>query len=108
MALAELLDALRRQGALNRADELERARGEAERIREASHRLIEVRTREHRARVEAEAGEDARRTLARAEGEAREAILSARRHLLRRVEEAVRARLSHADGDPTYVASLPS
>ena len=107
MALPDLLDALRKQAAERRAEELARADAEAVRIRAASRTAAERRRIEYVGHTRREEEEAARRAVSRAEKEARASVLAARERLLDRVAEALEARADAAVRDPDYLAILP-
>lgn len=106
MALHELLEALREEAAVQRAEILARAADEALRIRSAAASETTRRRNEFMARVtsEAEAGE--RRTMSRKRAGAVEDVLVARSRVLERLRAAVEARIALAEQDGGYNASL--
>jgi vacuolar-type H+-ATPase subunit E/Vma4 len=108
MALPELLDALRRQAAQRRAEELARAGTEAERVRAESRASLDRRRLAFVERIRREEEEVARRAVSRAQKGAAESVLAARDRLLARVAEAVAARAGAAVSDPEYLARLPA
>lgn len=107
MALPELLEALRQQAAEARGDELARADVEAERVRAASRAFLERRRGEYIERTRRAEEEAARRAVSRAQAEAAKSVLTARDRLLRRVADALAARVDRAVGDPEYLVALP-
>jgi vacuolar-type H+-ATPase subunit E/Vma4 len=107
MALPELLDALRRQAAEHRAEELAEADAEAERIAAEARASLERRRSDAIERARREEGEAARRAVSRAEKEAAESVLTARDRLLGRVAAALAERAARAVGDPDYLVALP-
>ena len=107
MALPALLEALRKQAAERRAEELARADAEAARVRAESRVTLERRRLDYVERTRREEEEAARRAVSRAEKEARESVLAARKRLLSRVAEALEERAAAAGDDPDYLRALP-
>jgi vacuolar-type H+-ATPase subunit E/Vma4 len=106
MALSDLLEALRRQAAEHRADELAQADTEVARIREESRAEKSHRRAEYVEAARREAEDAARRAVARAESDAARSVLAARDRLLGRVREALDGRIETVADDPAYVSSL--
>lgn len=99
MALPDLLTALRAQAAERRAEELERGRAEAARIRAEADAALERRRTDFVVRTREDEQAVARRALARAQADAAGSVLAARDRLLGRVREALEGRIADSDDD---------